>query len=231
MPQKADDLNRTRTTLINRLKDWQDQVSWQEFFDSYWKLIFTVARRTGLNEAEAQDVVQETMLSVAKHMPTFTYDRRLGSFKAWLLKMTRWRVIDQIRMRKKTGGHQSTDNFLPADANPLDDIVDPASQSLDKLWDEEWTNTLVDAATARVRLRLDPEKYQIFDFYVKKGWPPDKVAQKFGISRDQVYVAKYRIIEMIKEEVNRLNGREERSTDLKAYSEAGRTAECESLKL
>src|SRR6188474_1993563 len=99
MPRNTDELIPTRASLIARLKNWQDQASWQDFFDSYWKLIYGVARKTGISDAEAQDVVQETMASVAKQMPKFQYDPAIGSFKAWLLKLTRWRIVDQIRQR------------------------------------------------------------------------------------------------------------------------------------
>src|SRR5712664_1471473 len=99
MPRHSDELILTRASLINRLKNWQDQSSWQEFFDIYWKLIYGVARKAGLTDAESQDVVQVTMASVAKHMPTFQYDPAIGSFKAWLLNMTRWRIIGQLRKR------------------------------------------------------------------------------------------------------------------------------------
>src|SRR6266498_1052034 len=102
MPVQKDELIPTRATLLQRLKDWQDRSSWQEFFDTYWKLIYGVARKAGLTDAEAQDVVQETLVSVAKHMPTFNYDPALGSFKAWLLNMTRWRMISQFRKRAST---------------------------------------------------------------------------------------------------------------------------------
>src|SRR5882762_11440295 len=75
----------TRASLLHRLKNWQDEASWQEFFDTYWRLIYGVARQAGMTDVEAQDVVQETMVSVAKHMPTFKYDPAIGSFKAWLM--------------------------------------------------------------------------------------------------------------------------------------------------
>ena len=91
MEQLGDDeLIPTRTTLIQRLKNWEDQSSWQDFFDTYWKLIYGVARKGGLTATEAQDVVQETMISVARQMPTFKYDRAIGSFKAWLLAKATW---------------------------------------------------------------------------------------------------------------------------------------------
>src|SRR5690348_16347273 len=103
MDPSGNELIPTRATLIQRLKNWQDQASWQDFFDTYWQLIYGVARKAGLTESEAEDVVQETMFSVAKHMPTFKYDPAIGSFKAWLLTMTRWRIIAQLRKRGPQG--------------------------------------------------------------------------------------------------------------------------------
>jgi RNA polymerase sigma-70 factor (ECF subfamily) len=193
----------TRATLLQRLKDWQDQPSWQDFFDTYWKLIYGVARKGGLTEAEAQDVVQETMISVAKHMPNFKYDRTVGSFKAWLLNMTRWRITDQLRKRGRLSANNSSD-YADADTNISDKMVDPASESLDALWDIEWEKSLLDAAIDKVKRRLDPQKFQIFDFYVNKEWPPDKIAETFGIPIGQVYLAKHRVTEMIAEEVKKL---------------------------
>jgi RNA polymerase sigma-70 factor (ECF subfamily) len=193
----------TRTTLLQRLKDWQDQPSWQDFFDTYWRLIYGVARKGGLTEAEAQDVVQETMISVAKHMPNFKYDRSVGSFKAWLLNMTRWRITDQLRKRRRLTSFNSSDH-TDADTNMTDKTVDPTSNSLDALWDTEWEKNLLDVAIDKVKRRLDPQKYQIFDFYVNKEWPPDKIADAFGIPIGQVYLAKHRVTEMIAEEVKKL---------------------------
>jgi hypothetical protein len=115
MAEPMDELIPTRATLIQRLKDWQDQSSWQDFFDTYWKLIYGVALKGGLTAAEAQDVVQETMISVAKHMPTFEYDPAIGSFKTWLLNMTRWRITDQLRKRGPfAAGHPAGEDTAPA---------------------------------------------------------------------------------------------------------------------
>jgi RNA polymerase sigma-70 factor (ECF subfamily) len=199
-----DELIPTRTTLIQRLKNWEDQSSWQDFFDTYWKLIYGVARKGGLTATEAQDVVQETMISVARQMPTFKYDRAIGSFKAWLLNTTRWRIIDQLRKRGPAAArHMSEDEVTPRTPT-TEELVDPTSRQLDDLWNAEWERNLLDAAIARVKRRLDPQRYQIFDFYVNKEWPPEKVAKAFGISVDQVYLAKHRVTEMIKAEVKRL---------------------------
>ena len=66
MNQARHDSIPTRHSLLNRLKDWRDEASWREFFELYWELIYNVARKAGLNDAEAQKVVQETVIAVAK---------------------------------------------------------------------------------------------------------------------------------------------------------------------
>src|SRR5437016_13693564 len=95
----ADEYLPTRRSLLGRLKDWNDKESWRVFFDTYWKLIYNTAIRTGLTDAEAQDVVQETMISISKTMPTFEY-QEAGSFKNILKKVTSWRIQDHIRKRQ-----------------------------------------------------------------------------------------------------------------------------------
>src|SRR5882672_8288498 len=89
----------TRETLLSRLKNWSDQESWNTFFNTYWRLIYTAAIKAGLSNEDAQDVVQETVIAVCRSMPGFKYDRKAGSFKGWLLQLTRWRVRDQLRKR------------------------------------------------------------------------------------------------------------------------------------
>ena len=201
MPRNDYDPIDTRATLLVRLKDLGDQSSWQEFFDIYWKLIHGVARKAGLTETEAQDVVQETMLAVAKHIPKFKYDPALGSFKGWLLNMTRWRIVDQLRKRGPVieHRHDSADTARTATVERV-----PDTNKVDAAWEAEWENNLLAAAMKNVKPKLDPKKFQLFDFYVNKDWSPEKVAQTFKVSVNQVYLAKSRITELLKEEVRRL---------------------------
>jgi RNA polymerase sigma factor (sigma-70 family) len=199
-----DELIATRTTLIDRLKNWEDQSSWQDFFDTYWKLIYGVARKSSLTETEAQEVVQETMITVAKHMPNFKYDRKIGSFRGWLMKTTRWRITDQLRKRGRSIAQLPASEASTIGTSTIERIVDPAGLKLNELWDAEWEKNLIEAALARVKRRVDPQRYQIFDFYVNKAWTPEKVAATFGVPVAQVYLAKHRVTELIKKEVNRL---------------------------
>ena len=203
MNNEDDKFDSTRASLIHKLKNWQDGTSWQDFFNIYWKLIYGVARKSGLTDSEAQDVVQETLISVAKHMPTFKYDPTIGSFRAWLLNMTRWRIISQFRKRPQAGVHRPIgDSTVRTDT--VEAVPDPASLNLDEVWQAEWETNLMNAAMNNLRRRMDPQRLQIFDFYVNKEWPPEKVAEHFDVSIDLVYQVKHRITDAIREEVSRL---------------------------
>jgi RNA polymerase sigma factor (sigma-70 family) len=226
MSESPDETYATRATLLARLKDWEDGPSWQDFFDTYWKLIFGVARKRGLNDTEAQDVVQETMLSVAKSMPSFNYDRSTGSFKAWLLNLTSWRITDQFRKRGPFDASHSLDGTKDG-ASGLENRVDESGsdKELARIWDEEWRTNLLQIAINRVKVRLAPDKYQIFDFSVNKGWPSDRIAAAFRIPVGQVYLAKHRVAKMIRKEVEQLEADLDRSGVAKATSLADEVEE------
>src|ERR1051326_4141157 len=100
----SEELIPTRDSLLSRLKNREDQESWQDFFDTYWKLVYGVAIKAGLTDQEAQEAVQETVITVARRIPEFKYDPAKCAFKTWLLNLTRWRIIDQIRKRKPQHG-------------------------------------------------------------------------------------------------------------------------------
>ena len=142
-------------------------------------------KRQGLTRLEAQDVVQETMLAVARNMPAFKYDPALGSFKSWLLNMTRWRIRDQFRKRMPLEEDRKPATSQTATGDKDDEAEGeaaiPTSSDLDKIWDAEWENNLLEAAIAKAKRHLDPQQYQIFDFCVNKEWPPEKVAMTFSI--------------------------------------------------
>jgi len=204
MAEMPDELIPTRASLIQRLKNWEDQASWQEFFETYCRLIYGVAVKRGLTKTEAQEVVQETMISVAKHMPTFKYDPAIGSFKTWLLNMTRWRIADQVRKRLPLAAVQENQDEVLLEEYENLGAANEVSPDLEKIWDAEWEKNLLEVAVSKARRRLDPQQYQIFDFYVNKAWAAEKVAKTLGISVNQVYLAKHRVTEMISNEVERL---------------------------
>jgi RNA polymerase sigma factor (sigma-70 family) len=194
----------TRQSLLSRLKDWDDQTSWRVFFDTYWRLIYHAALKAGLTEAEAQDAVQETIISVSKHMPTFQYDAVNGSFKSWLLRLTQWRIADQFRKRQSGIEHRQFEPPTSTETAAIERVPDPAPPAVEALWDEEWEGNLVRAALERVKRRVKPKQYQIFDFAVVKGWPVSEVAKAMGVSRGMVCLTKHRVGRLMKKEVTTL---------------------------
>ncbi len=198
MPDSPDEFIPTRASLLSRLKDWDDHQSWRDFFNTYWKLIYGVARKSGLSDAEAQDVVQEAVLSVAKKMHDFKYDPAVGSFKGWLLLITRRRITDRFRKRARQPALHEPSPGDTARTATIERVADPESLNLDATWDAEWEKNLMDAALDRVKKQVNPRQYQIFDLYVIKDWPATKVAKILGVSITQVYLAKHRIGSLVK---------------------------------
>jgi RNA polymerase sigma factor (sigma-70 family) len=192
----------TRQSLLSRLKCGEDQESWKAFFDTYWRLIYSAALKAGLNDAEAQDVVQETVISVFKSMPGFQYNPQKGSFKSWLMRLTSWRITDQLRKRQKSiqSLMRGTQGSSTGTAE-IDRLPDPAGLRLESAWSEEWEQTLMDAAIARVKKRVDSKHYQVFDLYVVKKWPVLKVARTLKVNPGKVYLIKHRIGNLIKSEI------------------------------
>ena len=204
MAENPNDFAPTRHSLLTRLKDWDDDKSWREFFDTYWKLIYSVALKSGLSEQEAQDVVQETVLSIAKKMKEFKYDPALGSFRGYLLQLTQWRITDQFRKRKKQDQHLPANPQDTARTATIERVPDPAGIGLENVWDVEWEKNLVDAAIERVKKKVKPKQYQICDLYVLKNWPVKKVMQTLGVSFAQVYLSKHRVSRLVKKEIEQL---------------------------
>jgi RNA polymerase sigma-70 factor (ECF subfamily) len=200
-----DELIPTRASLLSRLKDWQDDASWKVFFDTYWRLIYQAAIKAGLSDAEAQDVVQETVISVFKSMPDFHYKAASGSFKSWLLRLTSWRIGDQFRNRQRNIQTVTLRADSTAREGTLDRTPDPAGSGLEAIWDQEWEQNLMNAATERVKRAVDPKQYQIFDLYVLKDWSARKVARTLKVNVGRVYLAKHRIGALIKKEIKYLH--------------------------
>src|SRR5262245_34779637 len=168
MPEPAPDPIPTRHSLLNRLKDWDDQSSWQEFFDTYWRLIYNVAVKAGLSDAEAQEVVQETVIGVARKISEFKADPQHGSFSAWLMQLTRWRIADQWRRRGSLGQAPDPVNRgeEPGSTGPMERIPDPMGAALDTTWQQEWEKHVMAEALERVKRQVSPRQFQMFDLHV-----------------------------------------------------------------
>jgi RNA polymerase sigma factor (sigma-70 family) len=197
----AEELLPTRHSLIARLKNWDDQESWRDFFNTYWKLIYGVAVRAGLNDAAAQDVVQDTIVTVARKISTFRNDPELGSFKGWLFTITRRRIVDYLRRQPKHCAFAEQDDASTAVYPEGRDLV---SFEWERTWELEFEKNLVDAALENVKQRVKARQFQLFDCLVLKEWPVEQVTRMLRVNIGQVYFAKYKIGRMLRREILRL---------------------------
>jgi RNA polymerase sigma-70 factor (ECF subfamily) len=205
MDARNDEFIPTRQSLLERLKRWDDQESWRDFFDTYSGLLYATAVKAGLKDSEAQDVVQDTIILVAKKMEGFKYNPAVDSFKGWLLYLTRKRIALEYRRRARQ--HIGTPDEPRAAEGELQEIPDAATTDLEAVWEEEWKRAMWDAAVARVKGGVALKQFQMFDLYVVKERPAAEVARAVGATIAQVYLAKHRVSALIKKELSHLQAR------------------------
>jgi RNA polymerase sigma factor (sigma-70 family) len=191
----------TRYSLLTRLHDWDDQEGWREFFELYWRLIYAAALKSGLQASEAQDVVQETVICVAKSIEKFRRDRSRGSFRGWLRNIIRWRIADYLKKHGRNASGNG-DGIVDYYSENIDEIAaDPETESI---WQKEWQNHVFAVAVGRVKQKVKEEQYQMFDLYVMQQLPVREVAHRLRVTVGHVYVAKHRISSLIKKEMKLL---------------------------
>ncbi len=201
----------TRSSLLVRIRDWADERSWREFHQRYHRLILAMALQSGLSREEAEDVIQETLLSIAKKMPGFVYDRTEGSFENWIRSVTRHRILDQFRKRQPaevdleippTRTDTADEALHRPPATPVPATLDDGGW--DAAWDDAWRATLLETALERLRFRSRPEHFQIFHYSFVRGMGARSVGRTLGVGLPQVYVVRHRLMRELKEEVARL---------------------------
>lgn len=221
---ETEDSLATRPSLLARLKDWNQQTAWGQFDADYAPLLRNVARKAGLTDTEADEVVQETLLAVARKIGEFDHAGRPGSFRAWLYQQARWRIADQFRARCRSrpmpapteplqqesqhdGGRPLSGGFAaaepPSHPGPADGVpsADPA---FERLWNEEWETHLRQTVLDRVKRQVSARQFQLFDLHALQGLPVRAAAQAAGASIAAVYMAKSRVARLLRRESNRL---------------------------
>lgn len=193
---QAESLIPTRWSLIERLKNWDDEKSWRSFFETYWRLIYGVALKSGLTHSEAEDVVQDTVVCVCKSMASFRANPQRGHFKAWLLQLTRWRIVDQVRKRSPAANQGKASWPTIADQEDVQ-FGEPQGilpgGDLEKIWNEEWEDHVIKAALEKVKQQVSSRKFQVFYMHVIKEIPAAETARLLRVSTPLVYLTKHRV--------------------------------------
>ena len=206
MPPVADDsFLPTRSSLLSRLKNASDAVSWQAFVDNYGRLIYQVCLRAGLQRQEAEDVVQETVTAVSLQMPKFTYDRSKGSFKGWLARVTRNHIADFLTKKIRDAARRvELPEAQAASVAGAEEINSGVSHDMDDVWESEWRQHLLDRAMRRVQETVTARSIQIFQLSTVQGWSIEEIAASLCISRPRIYLARHRVGRLVKREIESL---------------------------
>jgi RNA polymerase sigma-70 factor (ECF subfamily) len=198
----------TSSSLLEKIQNLGDSESWDRFVKVYWRLIFQTARKAGLSKADAEDVVQVIFVTVAEKMPGFVYDRKRGSFRSWLLRVTHSKITDFLRKQQRRvttvpGADEDDGTDL------IDRLPDPESLAWQQEWDREWRANLMDAAIERAKGKVTLKQFQIFHSNVVDELPAARVAEAFGVSVTSVYLAKHRVGRVVAREFRKLERMED----------------------
>jgi RNA polymerase sigma-70 factor (ECF subfamily) len=191
------------SNVLERVRNPNDRDSWLTFFNLYAPLIHRQAIKAGLTEVEAQDVTQETLIETSQRIQTFQYDRSKGSFKAWLCQLARWRIANQFHKRRRTvpiEDSASDDDDSKGYIDQVPELVDKPDDS----WEQEWRQTLFEAALKNLRQKLPSKQFQVLDLLIVKERAVSEVAQLFQINRAHVYVLKCHVVSALRREIKRL---------------------------
>ena len=189
----------TSASLLGRLGgNPNDDAAWGEFVQHYGHKILLWCRHWKLQEADAQDVTQNVLLMVARQMRTFRYDptRR---FRAWLKTVARAAWCDWLEAQKRPGrGSGDTDvQRRLASIEARDDLITRL--------EEEYDRELFEAASARVRLRVEPHTWEAFQLLTFEGLAGAEVAERLSMKVGAVFVAKSKVQKMLRDEVANLD--------------------------
>ena len=184
----------TRHSLILRLPSAQDSRAWTEFCSIYEPLIHRFARNQGLQDADAKELVQDVMISVAKSVKDWRVDASRGRFRAWLFRIARNRLIDHLRKRRPDRASGGTEEL-----SALGNVV--ARESVEATLESQHRQELFRSAAALVRDEVQPSTWQAFWKTYVGGLSSEDAARELGITVGAVYIARSRVLHRLRQHI------------------------------
>jgi RNA polymerase sigma-70 factor (ECF subfamily) len=189
----------TRPSLLARIKDTGDRQAWAEFVDIYAPLIYGYALKQGLQDADAADLTQEVLGAVARSAARLDYDPTRGTFRGWLFRVVRNELADlgAARKRHRPGsGDTAVKRRLEEHPAPTQDEV--------AAWEREYERQLFARACDQVRRDFQESTWQAFWLTAIQGKSGKEVAGVLGLTTAAVYLAKRRVTERLKQQIEYL---------------------------
>jgi len=193
----------TSKSLLDQLRTDNAHDAWSEFYHLYWRVILRYVRKLGLSQQEAEDVLQETMVTLMRLLPDFTYDRRKGRFRNFLLTIVHRKCLAVLRRSRRERESQTTwigaASSDSAASFAADAAVEPEALN-------NWRVALLAEALRELRTdpTLDEHTFAVFAAYAIEKRPVDEVAARFGLRENAVYQVKNRMMRRLQARVTQL---------------------------
>jgi RNA polymerase sigma-70 factor (ECF subfamily) len=177
---------------MQRVRDRRDDVAWHEFFDLYGPLIFRYGRQRGLRRQDAEELVASCFDKLSQVIADFEYEPSRGKFRSWLRTLVCHQLADMFARRRE--------QLLPESS--LEHGAAPTVPQ-EQAWEQAWRDQVLEHAVGLARSLSSTQHFQVFQLSVLEGWPAERVAAAFGLSVEQVYRIKHKVLHAIREQMDR----------------------------
>jgi RNA polymerase sigma factor (sigma-70 family) len=190
----------TRITLLNRIRDVADSEAWAEFATLYGPVVYGFARKRGLQDADASDLVQDVLRSVARNAGKLEYDPKRGTFRGWLYTVARNKIFNFLNSQRNRARGVGDDG---SDHDRLDSLADKRDDQ-EAIWELEYQRRLSTLAMDSVKHEFQPATWRAFWATAVDGKSAADIGKELGMTSGAVYVAKSRVLARLREKVSEL---------------------------
>lgn len=183
---KPEPLTSTRSSLLRRVSDPGDADGWREFDKLYRPMLIDYARARGLPQEAAEEIAQQCLAAMVTGLQRF---ERRRSFRGWLRGMVDHKVADWLA---ECSRHRRADTQLLADTSD-------SAPSPDELWAQRWDEAHLRHLVEHLRTNFAAHNLQAFWLYVLDERPVDEISKRLGMTPNQIYVAKARVVRCLRE--------------------------------
>lgn len=188
-------MNSTSLTLLERLREPRNDAAWERFVSLYSPLLFAFARRAGMSDNDAADVVQDVFLVLMAELPRFEYDAARKNFRGWLKTITVNKCRERQRRRVLAAAQGGDEGGVSA-------IVDDATA--EAFWESEYHKNLVARALEIMQAEFEPTTWQACWLTTVEARSTTDVVVELGITVNAVFVARSRVLRRLREELRDL---------------------------
>lgn len=196
--------SQTHSSLLDGLHDTANHLAWQRFHDRYQPLLLAFAKRIGLNDDDARELVAETLACFVEQYPNGFYEREKGRLRDWLKGVLRNFAHRQWQKRQIEARHAPAvlrESRSATGGGTLGGHGDGewGEHDVDEAYEREWRLDLLDQALTLLRRESNIDAFQAFDLSARKGCPAAEVAAHLNMNVNAVYVAKHRMLKRLGE--------------------------------